>query len=109
MIEWTYIQIDKDSPSKELDKYLSLEMCKEVAEGVRMQCGQEYLTEYEPEPRAAQSYTITKEGRKNIPTEDLVIASYLAKLGYLASLSTSHVGCLTILALHHRCNFQDIY
>ena len=46
MIEWTYIQIDKDSPSKELDKYLSLEMCKEVAEGVRMQCGQEYLTEY---------------------------------------------------------------
>ena len=46
MIEWTYIQIDKDSPSKELDKYLSLEMCTEVAEGVRMQCGQEYLTEY---------------------------------------------------------------
>ena len=37
-VEQTHIQTDKKSPSTELDKYLVLEMCKEAAEGVWMQC-----------------------------------------------------------------------
>ena len=47
-------------------------MCKEVAEGVRMQCGREYFPEDEQDPRAEQLNTMTEEGRKNIPTENLV-------------------------------------
>ena len=63
---------------QELDKYLQLEMCKDIAEGVRMQCRQEYFPEDEQEIRAAQLYTVTEEGRKNIPTENLVTERYLA-------------------------------
>ena len=47
-------------------------MCKEVAEGVRMQCRWEYFPEDKQDPRAAQLYTMNEEGRKNIPTENLV-------------------------------------
>ena len=84
-----YIQLET-IPLAELDKYLLLEMYKEVAEGVRVQCGKEYFPEDEQNPRAAQLYTITEEGRKNITTENLDTELYLAKFGYLASLSASH-------------------
>ena len=30
-VEWAHIQIDKQFPSTELDKYLLLEICKDVA------------------------------------------------------------------------------
>ena len=52
-VEWTHVQADKHSPSSELDKYLLLEMCKQAAEGVKMQCGREYFPEDDQEPRAA--------------------------------------------------------
>lgn len=64
-------------------------MCKKVAEVVRVQCGREYFPEDEQDPRAVQLYAMTDEGRKNIPTENLVTERYLAKFGYLASLSAS--------------------
>ena len=50
-VKWTYIQIDKQSPSAELD-------------GVRMQGGREYFPVNEQDPSAAQLFTTTKEGRK---------------------------------------------
>ena len=67
-VEWTHVQADKHSPSSELDKYLLLEMCKQAAEGVKMQCGREYFPEDDREPRAAQLYKMSIEERKNIPT-----------------------------------------
>ena len=76
-VERTHIQIDRQSTSTELDKYLLLEMCKEAAEGVRMECGQEYFPEDERKPRTAQLCTKTEEERKNIPTENLVTEHYL--------------------------------
>ena len=88
-VQWTYIQIYKQFSSTELEKYLLLEMCKKVAEVVGVQCGQEYIPEDEQDPRAVQLYAMTDEGRKNIPTENLVTERSLAKFGYLASLSAS--------------------
>ena len=64
-------------------------MCKKVAEVVRVQWGREYFPEDEQDPRAVQLYAMTDEARKNIPTENLVTERYLAKFGYLASLSAS--------------------
>ena len=88
-VEWTYVQANKHSPSSELDKYLLLEMCKQAAEGMKMQCGQEYFPADGQEPRAAQLYKMSIEERKNIPTENLATERYLAKFGYLASISAS--------------------
>ena len=62
----------KQSSSTTLDKHLLFEMCKEVAEGVRMQCRWEYFPEDKQDPRTAQLYTMNEEGRKNTPTENLV-------------------------------------
>ena len=62
----------KQFSSTTLDKHLLLEMCKEVAEGVSMQCRWEYFPEDKQDPRASQLYTMNEEGRKNIPTENLV-------------------------------------
>lgn len=45
---------------------------------------EKYLLENEWNPRAAQLYTMTEEKRKNLVTE-----RYLAKFGYLGSLSAS--------------------
>ena len=44
----------------------------------------------EQDQRAAQVYTATKAGRKNIPTENLVTERYFAKFVYLTWLSASH-------------------
>ena len=86
-VEWTHAQADKHSPSSELDKYLLLEMCKQAPEGVKMQCGQEYFPEENWEPRAAELYKMSIKERKYIPIENLVTKRYLAKFGYLASIS----------------------
>ena len=80
----------KQSPLTELGKYLLLEMCKEVAEGVRMQYWRVYFPEDEQGLRAAQLYTMTAEGRKSTTTENLVTERYLAESVYLASLSAPH-------------------
>ena len=66
-VEWTHIQIDKQSQSTDLDKYLLLEIFKEVAEGVRMQCGQEYLSEDEQDPRAANYTQWLRNDEKTFP------------------------------------------
>ena len=87
-VEWTHVQADNHSPSPELDKYLLLEMCKQAA-GVKMQRGQEYFPEDDREPRAAQLYKMSIEERKDIPTENLATECYLAKFGYLKSISAS--------------------
>ena len=62
-------------------------MCKQAAEGVKMQCGQEYFPEENQEPRAAQLYKMNIKERKNIPTENLATERYFATFGYLASIS----------------------
>ena len=64
MVEWAHIQIGKQSPSTNLDKYWLLGMSKEVAEGVRMQCGQEYFPKDKQDSRAAPLYTMTEERNK---------------------------------------------
>ena len=88
-VEWTHVQADKHSPSSKLDKYLLLEMCKQAAEGVKMQCGREDFPEDNWEPRAAQLYKMSIEKRKKIPIENLATECYLANFGYLASISAS--------------------
>ena len=55
-----------------------------------MQCGWEYFPEDLRDMKAAQLYTMAEEERKNIPMESLVAECYLAKFGYLASISASH-------------------
>ena len=82
--EWEHIQIDKQSPTTEINKYFPLEMCKEVAEGVRMQCGQEYFPEDEQDPRAALLYIMTQEGRRNIPTEKPCDSALFSKVSLLS-------------------------
>ena len=54
-----------------------------------MQFGREYFPEDDWEPRAAQLYKMSIEERKNIPTENLATECYLAKFGYLTSISAS--------------------
>ena len=73
-------------PSTELDKFLLTEMCKDAAEGVRMQCGRKYWSD-EGNQRATQIYKLSETKRKHLPTNNLNCERYLAKFGYLASKS----------------------
>ena len=66
-----HIQIDKQFPSTELDKYLLLEICKEAAEAVRMYSEWEYFPETEQDPRTAQLHTMIEEERKTFPQKTL--------------------------------------
>ena len=51
--------------------------------------GRDYFKDDVREPRATQLHLLSHEERANIPTENLVAEPYLAKFGYLASISAS--------------------
>ena len=87
-VPWTHIDMGKLAPESPLDHYLLKEMCKNAAEGVLLQCGREYWVDDEA-PRATQIHKLTEEERENIPTENMVSERYLAKFGYLASISAA--------------------
>ena len=54
-----------------------------------MQCGREYWLNDETAPRATQIHELTPEQRENISTQNIESERYLAKFGYLASVSAS--------------------
>ena len=58
-----------------------------AAEVVKLQCGLEYFKDDEREPRAAQLQWMSADKLKNLPTENLAAERYLAKFGYLTSIS----------------------
>ena len=63
-------------------------MCTMAAKGVELQCAREYWAE-DVNPRATQLHKLTHKERKNIPTENMPAERYLAKFGYLASVSAA--------------------
>ena len=88
-VTWTHIDMQKLVPSSPFDHYLLDIMCKNAAEGILMQCGCEYWLNDKTAPRATQIHELTPEQRENIPTENIESERYLAKFGYLASVSAS--------------------
>ena len=81
--------MQKLAPSSPFDHYLLDILSKDAAEGILMQCGQQYWLNDEKAPRATQIHQLTPEQRENIPTENIESERYLAKFGYLASVSAS--------------------
>ena len=88
-VEWKHVSMANQVLTTDLDHYLLKEMCAESAEGVKMQCGREYFKDDARESRATQLHLLSYEERTNIPTENLLAERYLAKFGYLASISAS--------------------
>ena len=108
-VPWTHIDMLKLVPSSSFDHYLLDAMCKNAAEGILMQCRGEYWLDNDKTPRATQPHKLTSEQRKHIPTENLEAERYLAKFGYLASVSASksfskQYGFVTILCFTARCH-----
>ena len=87
-VKWTHIEMEKQQPSNNLENYLLKEMCVTAAEGVKMQCAREYWGD-ERNPRVTELHKMTSDERKNLPSENLVCERYLAKFGYLASISAA--------------------
>ena len=83
------VDMSKQVPSSPLDHYLLKMMCEKAATVVQMQCASEYRTDENPAPRATQVHKLRKEERQNIPTENMEAERYLARFGYLASVSAA--------------------
>ena len=85
-VPWTHVNMSKQEPKTVFDNHLLKLMCEHAAEGIEMQCAREYWAE-DAVPRATQIHMLSYEERENIPTENMEAERYLAKFGYLASIS----------------------
>jgi hypothetical protein len=75
-------------PLSELDKLMLEEMSTHAAKGVHLQCSREYWDKTKNgSARATSLYKLSQAQIANLPTNNLVAERYLAKFGYLASLS----------------------
>ena len=88
-VKWKHVSMANQVPTTDLDHYLLKEMCAESTEGVKMHFGRDYFKDDVQEPRATQLHLLSHEEKTNIPKENLVAEQYLAKFGYLASISAS--------------------
>ena len=87
-VPWTHVNMSQQTPTSPLDYHLLNSMCIAAAEGIRVQCAREYWAEDE-NPQATQLHKLSYQERKNLPTENLSAERYLAKFGYLVSVSAS--------------------
>ena len=59
-VPWTHVNMAGNSPSSELDHYVLGEMCLTAAQGVKVQCEQEYCSDTE-NIRATQVHMLSKD------------------------------------------------
>ena len=90
-VPWTHVDMDKQKPETELDKFILDEMCVKAAKGVELQCSREYWDDIDEDKlRATSIKNLSSEERKNLPTENLVCERNLAAFGNLAAESAKH-------------------
>ena len=89
-VKWTHVQMTKHIPST-LEKIILKKMCIEAANGISLQCAREYWGDTNLKPRATELFKLNKNEISLLPTENLETERYLAKFGYLASLSAAHL------------------
>ena len=90
IVPWTHVDMESLKPVSLLDHQILSLMCKEAAEGLKMQCAREYWgDERQKRDGVTELYKLQENERKNLPTENLETERYLAKFGYLASISAA--------------------
>ena len=90
-VPWKHVDMDKQKPDTELDKFILDEMCVNAAKGIELQCSREYWDDIEEDKQRATSIkNLSTEERRNLPTENLVCERYLSSFGLLASESAMH-------------------
>ena len=82
-VHWTHVNMEKESPTSDLDTFILNEMCINVAKGNHLQCSREYLdTQLSiAEERATSILQLTENERQNLPTEILKIAMWHERNG----------------------------
>ena len=91
-VPWTHVDMEKQKPTTELDKFILDDMCTNAAKGVKLQCSREYWDTHlnEDGQRASSIQNLNIGERKNLPTENLVCERYLPSFGLIASESARH-------------------
>ena len=85
-VPWTHVDMEKQKPSTEHDKFILDDMCTNAAKEVKLQCSREYWDTHlnEDGQRATSIQNLNIEERKNLPTENLVCERYLSSFGLIA-------------------------
>ena len=90
-VPWTHVNMNKQKPESDLDKFILDEMCLKAAKGIELQCSREYWADTnDVKERATSLKNLTVEQRRNLPTENLVCERYLSTFGGLAGESAAH-------------------
>ena len=90
-VPWKHVNMDKQKPETDLDKFTLDEMCLKAALGIELQCSREYWEDIdEGKQRATSIKNLTTDQRRNLPSENLVCERYLSVFGGLAGQSAAH-------------------
>ena len=88
-VEWKHVNMEDHIPS-EFENLLLKQMCYRASKGLQLQCAREYWGSPELAPRATELFKLNEEQLKHLPTDNIATERYLAKFGYLASISAVH-------------------